>query len=151
MRIFFVSVRVLLLCSLLPCTVSSEELILSVSFSELIANSAVHINDDADGEALTVKAEPGKQFHALIELEDPGIRLPVYALKGMVRYEKVEGDAFLQLDSHFDSLGTYFTKGLAPRGPLGKISGSSEWRPFVLPFYANSGEQADDASPSTFS
>ena len=147
MRIPFMSVSVFVFLSLLPCPVSSAELVRTVSFSELIETSGVRVDDESDREALTVRAEPGKQFYALIELEDPGMRLPVYALKGMVRYEEVEGDAFLQLDNHFGSSGTFFTKSLAPRGPLGKISGSSDWRPFVLPFYANSGEQADGASP----
>jgi len=96
---------------------------------------------------LTITAVPGKQRHLLIVLPEPGISSPVYALKGMIRYENVQGDAFLQMDNHFGELGTFFSKSLAADGPLGKISGSSDWRPFVLPFYANSGDQADGASP----
>ena len=69
--------------------------------------------------------------------------MSVYALKGMVRYEDVEGDGYLQLDSHFGDAGTFFSKSLAPSGPLGKLSGSSDWRPFVLPFHANSGDEAN--------
>ena len=45
----------------------------------------------------------------------------------------VPGDGFLQLDSHFGGAGTFFTKGLAAARPFGKLSGSSDWRPFVLP------------------
>jgi len=116
---------------LLSVSLQAEERIGTLSFAE---------------EPLTVTAVPGEQQHLLLELPDPGITLPVYALKGMVRYD-VEGDGFLQLDSHFGELGTFFTKGLAEAGPLGKLSGSSDWRPFVLPFYANSGDQADSAAP----
>jgi hypothetical protein len=116
----------------LSCSLQAEELVGAVSFAE---------------EPLTVTAVPGKALQSLIELPEPGVSMPVYALKGMLRYEDVQGDGFLQLDNHFGELGTFFTKGLAAAGPLGKISGTSDWRPFVLPFYANSGDQADGASP----
>lgn len=121
-----------LLCSvLLSFSLHAEELVRNVSVSK---------------EPLTVTAMPGKQFQPLFEIAEPGISSPVYALKGMVRYEDVQGEGFLQLDNHFGERGTFFTKSLAPAGPLGKISGSSDWRPFVLPFSANSGDQADGAS-----
>ena len=97
-------------------------------------------------EPLTVTAVPGEPQQLLLKLPDPGISSPVYALKGMVRYDNVQGDGFLQLDSHFGDAGIFFTKGLAAAGPLGKLSGSSDWRPFVLPFFANSGDQADSAA-----
>lgn len=132
---------------LLSLSASAEELIRTVSLSDSVENVAVRGGDVTEGDALTVTADPGKQFQTLIELSDPGIGMPVYAVKGMVRYENVEGDGFLQLDNHFGSMGTFFTKSLAQRGPLGKISGSSDWRPFVLPFYANSGDQADGTAP----
>ena len=57
------------------------------------------------------------------------------------------GDAFLQLDNHFGEAGTFFTKSLAASGPLAKISGSSDWRAFVLPFFASTGEGGDTAAP----
>jgi len=110
----------------------AEELVQTVSFAE---------------EPLTITASPGEQARMLIEIADPGISLPVYALKGQIRYEDVEGDGFLQMDNHFGELGTFFTKTMAPTGPLGKISGSSDWRAFILPFYSNSGDQAVDAPP----
>jgi len=132
---------------LLPVSVSAEELVRTVSFSEADESGALRAGDLTDGETLTVTAEPGKPFQLLIELADPGIRSPVYALKGMIRYENVEGDGYLQLDNDFGARGTFFTKSLAMAGPLGKLSGSSDWRPFVLPFYANSGDQADGTSP----
>lgn len=112
----------------LSSTSQAEELVKAVSFAE---------------EPLIITAVPGEPSHLLIELPDPGISSPVYALKGRLRYERVQGDAFLQLDNHFGDKGTYFTKGLEATGPLGKISGSSGWRLFILPFYSNSGDQAD--------
>ena len=117
---------------LLSCSALAEELVSPVSFAE---------------EPLTVSAMAGEQQQLLIELPDPGISSPVYALKGMLRYADVEGEGYLQMDNHFGEQGTFFSKSLAPAGPLGKITGSSDWRPFTLPFYANSGDQADGAAP----
>ena len=117
---------------LLSVSLQAEELVGAVSFAE---------------EPLTVTAVSGEQGQLLLELPNPGVTLPIYALKGMVRYDDVQGDGFLQLDSHFGDAGTFFTKSLAAAGPLGKLSGSSDWRPFVLPFFANSGDQADSAAP----
>jgi len=117
---------------LLPMYLPAEELLSDVYFAN---------------EPLTVTAVPGEQQQLLLELPDPGISSPVYALKGMVRYDDVQGDGFLQLDSHFGDAGTFFTKGLTAAGPLGKLGGSSDWRPFVLPFFANSGDQADSVAP----
>ena len=110
----------------------AEELVKAVSFT---------------GDPLTITAVPGGPLHVLMELPDPGISSPVYALKGMLRYDDVQGDAFLQLDNDFGDMGTFFTKSLAATGPLGKISGSSDWRAFVLPFYANTGDQAGGVAP----
>ena len=95
-------------------------------------------------EPLTVEAVPGKQRHRLAVLPQPRISSPVYALRGKIRYEGVEGDAYLQLNSDFGDAGVFFTKGLAQSGPMGKISGSSPWRNFVLPFFANQGEVASE-------
>jgi len=118
----------LVLSSALP----AEELVKVVSLPE---------------EPFTISAATGKQFQRLLELDEPGISSSVYALKGMIRYDDVQGEGFLQMDNHFGERGTFFTKSLAPSGPLGKISGSSDWRPFTLPFYASSGDQADGAAP----
>jgi hypothetical protein len=116
-------------------------------FSTLLLSPALQAEERVKGmsfliEPLTIEAVPGKQQHLLVVLPQPGINSPVYALKGMVRYEDVEGDAYLQMNNDFGDTGVFFTKGVAPSGPLGKISGSSGWRSFVLPFYANQGDQA---------
>ena len=97
-------------------------------------------------EPLTLHAVPGKQRHLLVVLPQPGISSPVYALKGMVRHDNVEGDAYLQMNSDFGDRGVFFTKSLASSGPLGTLSGNSGWRPFILPFHANQGDQVRGAS-----
>lgn len=116
---------------LLAVTARADEKLADLSFE----------NAPDDGE-LTVTADPLSHLQVLLELTDPGITRPVYAIKGMIRYENVEGDGYLQLDSYFTGKGSFFTKSIADSGPLQTISGSRDWRPFILPFYANSGDQA---------
>ena len=98
-------------------------------------------------EPLVLTAVPGKQRHLLVVLPQPELSSPVYALKGMIRYQGVAGEAYLQMNNDFGDRGVFFTRTLAPSGPLGKITGDSDWRPFILPFYANRGEYAGDEAP----
>lgn len=115
----------------LPLSLPAEELLGAVHYSSA---------------PLTVTAATGEQ-QLLLALPEPGISSPVYALKGMVRYDDVQGNGFLQLDSRFGDAGTFFTKSLATAGPLQKLSGSSDWRPFVLPFSTSNGDQFASAAP----
>jgi len=121
-------------------------------FSSLLLSPVLQAAEQVKGvsfftEPLTLEAVPGKQRHLLAVLPQPKISSPVFALKGMIRYEDVEGDAYLQMNNDFGDAGVFFTKSLAPSGPMGKISGSSHWRPFVLPFHANQGDRAGVGPP----
>ena len=142
MKTYFVFLSLLLL----SCSVQAEELVRAVSLSDAFEGATVRAGELIDEDTLTVEATLGQQFQPLIEISDPGISSAVYALKGEIRYENVQGDGFLQMDNHFGARGTFFTKSLASAGPLGKISGSSDWRVFVLPFYADSDDQAGGTS-----
>jgi hypothetical protein len=123
-----IALPVLLLLSL---SAQAEERLGAVSFADA---------------PLIIAAMPGEERQLLLEIADPGISSSVYAVKGMLRYDDVQGEGYLQLDSDFGEQGTFFTKSLAPSGPLARISGSSDWREFVLPFHASGGDQADTAS-----
>lgn len=76
----------------------------------------------------------------LARLEHPPLEARVYALRGEVRYEQVQGDAFLELWNQFPPATSgapaprYFSRTLGLSGPMGKLSGTSGWRPFELPF-----------------
>ena len=65
-----------------------------------------------------------------------------YALVGEVSSEKVSPGSYLEMWSHFESKapgypqGAYFSRALADSGPMGKLDGTSAWRPFWLPFDA---------------
>jgi hypothetical protein len=52
-----------------------------------------------------------------------------------VRYRDVKGDAYLEMWSVFEE-GHFFTRTLDVAGPLQKITGSSDWRDFLLFFDA---------------
>ncbi|MGI9293527.1 MAG: hypothetical protein ACR2PS_06045 [Pseudomonadales bacterium] len=122
------------------------ELVSEISWREAKEQQRILTGEVADSGELSIRANPAAQFLPIIVLENPAIELPVYALKGMIRYSGVTGDGYLQLDNYFDGGGVFFSKSLAPNGPLQKISGDSDWRPFILPFFANTGRQAHDGN-----
>lgn len=119
-----------------------EELLAPIPLTDATAGEVL-----ADG-SLRVAAEPGVPHRLLIEVDNPGITSSVYAIKGMVRYEGIEGEGYLQMDNFFDGGGSYFTKSLADTGPLRKLTGNSDWREFVLPF-TTSGTDASGENPMT--
>ncbi len=69
----------------------------------------------------------------VLTFDNPGIRKQTYAVTGMVRYEHVEGKAYLEMISVFSDHEQYFSKTLES-GILAPLTGSSGWRRFVLPF-----------------
>lgn len=77
---------------------------------------------------------------ALLTVNKPKISALLYAIKGEVRYQSVKGDGFLEMWNYFPSLkpglpeGQYFSRTLGDSGDMGKITGASDWRPFLLPF-----------------
>lgn len=77
----------------------------------------------------------------LARIESPGITRDIYAVTGEVSYENVSGDAYLMTLSEFPD-GAYFSKANDSRGPIGRISGNSNWRKFVVPFSTAHGDVA---------
>jgi hypothetical protein len=75
----------------------------------------------------------------LIICENPAISSSDYVVRGRVKYDGVVGDGYLELWSDFGDKGRYFTRSLADSGPMKKLSGTSDWRSFELPFHATSG------------
>ena len=68
----------------------------------------------------------------------PPITASVYQLRGEVRYEDVSGNGYLEMWSLFPDGGQYFSRtlGEVPGDPMARLTGTSDWRPFVLPFNA---------------
>jgi hypothetical protein len=76
----------------------------------------------------------------LLRITNPPVSKMVYAIMGEVKYENVKGDGFLEMWNYFPPLkpgmfeGQYFSRTLGQSGEMGKLSGTSSWRPFTLPF-----------------
>ena len=76
----------------------------------------------------------------LLKISAPPVTKRTYALVGEVRYEGVQGDGFLELWNYFPPRnpggmeGQYFSRTLGKTGEMGKLTGSSGWRKFRLPF-----------------
>ncbi len=71
----------------------------------------------------------------VLTVDDPGITQPTYAFWGEVSYKDVEGQGCLEMWSYFPDGSHFFSRTLAVTGPLQSLSGSSDRRPFILPFY----------------
>jgi len=74
----------------------------------------------------------------ILRIEKPPLTALVWAIEGDLRYEGVAGDGYLEMWSIFAD-GRYFSRTLGEGGPMGRLSGSSDWRPFVLPFSSRAG------------
>ncbi len=76
----------------------------------------------------------------ITEIENPAITENRYLVAGEVRYFDATG--FLEMWSVFGEQ-RFFTRTLGETGPMAKLAGTSEWRPFMLPFNAESGLRPD--------
>jgi hypothetical protein len=101
------------------------------------------------GAAVTVD---GKSALKIVSTNDTGLRVQIlritnppisnmlYAITGEIKYEGVKGDGFLEMWNCFppDKRGMfenkYFSRTLGELGDIGKITGTSNWRTFMLPF-----------------
>ncbi len=76
----------------------------------------------------------------LLEIKSPKISKNVYAVIGEIRYESVRGDGYLEMWNYYPPIkpgspeGQYFSRTLGVSGKMGKITGTSNWRPFMLAF-----------------
>jgi hypothetical protein len=76
---------------------------------------------------------------AVAVIETPAVSGDRYAIRGSVAHEGVAGEGYLEMWSVFPDGSRYFSRTLDERGPMAKLQGSSEARPFVLPFFLNAG------------
>lgn len=91
------------------------------------------------GDALAVRAPSTGGVFPLTVIEDPRVDGEGYVVRGRVRYNEVQGLGYLEMWSVFPDGGRYFSRTLAEQGPEGSLSGSSDWRPFELPFHLDGG------------
>jgi hypothetical protein len=76
----------------------------------------------------------------LFKILKPPVSQSRYAIVGEVKYEGVQGDGYLELWNYFPPAqpgmpeGAFFSRTLGISGEMGRITGSSDWRRFSLPF-----------------
>src|SRR5262245_40032982 len=131
---------VLLLC--LPAAVShANDAGLSLPFipADQRQPSAAPAEGPASEDALAVTGAASGSMTTIAILESPAIATHQYVVRGRVKYEQVSGDGYLELWNDFGPQGAFFTRSLAPSGKMGKLTGSSNWREFELPFLAEPG------------
>ncbi|HYG73715.1 MAG TPA: hypothetical protein VEK08_01680 [Planctomycetota bacterium] len=90
-------------------------------------NAEVLRLENSKAEPLTIK---------FLKLEKPGIDADIYAITGQVRYEGVQGKAYLEMWSYFPDGAAFFSRTLGESGPTQHLEGASGWRRFELPFNA---------------
>jgi hypothetical protein len=132
-------------CVLFASTAWSEEIVRRIDWQELAAANAlksgtvVAAEEGARGPSLRLVHEgTGAVTLSLVTIERPGIRTERYGLRGRVRYERVAAGAYLEMWSYLPE-GAFFSRALDQSGPMRRLEGSSEWRPFVLPFVNRAG------------
>lgn len=70
----------------------------------------------------------------LVVLDDLSPTMNTFAVEGQIKYWNVEGEAYLEMWTVLPDGSRFFTRTIAESGPLQKITGTSEWRAFSLPF-----------------
>jgi serine/threonine protein kinase len=139
---------------LAPMPPSSSQPITSPSAQSIILYDWQRLHDDGqllggtpvklDGRTV-LKIENTNDAPLLLSIftiEKPAITSATYAVLGEIKYENVQGIGYLEMWNCFPPLspglpeGQYFSRtlGEAGSGPMGRISGTSSWRPFTLPF-----------------
>lgn len=80
------------------------------------------------------------QLHLFKIVKPPVGTSAVYALSGRVKYAQVRGDGYLEMWNYFPPVrpglpeGQYLSRTLGDEGEMAKITGTSDWRKFSLPF-----------------
>ena len=105
---------------------------------DLAAGVPVSIDGRAGIKLVNTNDSP-LQAH-ILTLANPAITKTAYAIVGEVKYEGVKGNGYLEMWNFFPPLkpgmpeGAYFSRTLGVSGEMGKLTGTSTWRKFRLPF-----------------
>jgi len=123
--------------ALVSTSVHAEQLLEHLSWSELAQQGQLS-GGSLEGDVLRISNDRDEPVTTtILVLDNPAITRPGYAITGEVRYEQVDGKAYLEMWNHFPGAGAYFSRTLHNAGPMQFISDSSDWRSFSLPFMSN--------------
>jgi hypothetical protein len=118
---------------------ADEQVISTFSWKELADAGKLTAGTPTGAPDNALKVEnrgPGAMSATVLTIVQPKITTDFYAVTGEVRYDNVEGDGFLEMWSHFGETAAYFSRTLGVAGPMAKLTGTSDWRAFTLPFNA---------------
>jgi hypothetical protein len=134
----------------LACHGLAEQSLAKISWSQLEREGRVKDAQVLPADARTrfetlqvVNPRSEPRSVTVLVLNQPRVTSSRYAVRGQVRYEQMEGTGYLEMWSFLTGGGRYFTRTLAGVGPLASLTGSSPWRPFLLPFDTNGQGAAD--------
>lgn len=128
-----------LLFSLQAALACASNVVQDLSWLALKKAGAVRSGDVSAGQVRLENVNTSAVSFPLIVLEKPVITKLAYALTGRIRYEGVEGGGYLEMWNVFPGDQRYFSRTMAKDGPMKGLLGSSDWRPFVLPFFNQEG------------
>jgi hypothetical protein len=114
----------------LSSTVAAQEPVMEISW----ATRAPASGQVVDGNALVSADQSGGLF-PLIAVDAPDLGRVGFSVRGRVRYSDVAGSGYLEMWSVFADGGRYFSRTLGTEGPMAVVTGTSDWRPFELPFF----------------
>ena len=118
-----------IVCACLASLVVSQP----VSAEEVLARFDLS-DQTAKGEQQVEGPNGPPATQTVLTIENPGIDSSLYALRGQIRHQGVEGQAYLEMWSQFPGKQRYFSRTLAGAGPMSGVSGDSAWRAIVVPF-----------------
>ncbi|HMP77745.1 MAG TPA: hypothetical protein PKE12_15725 [Kiritimatiellia bacterium] len=126
----------------LALPVHAERVVREITWEEGAQQRTVVRWEDGTPAARVLNAETTPRTESLAVMEKPDIQSARYAVVGEVAYQDVDGVAYLEMWNHFANGGAYFSRTLADSGPMGKLSGTSPKRAFLLPFQNEEGAPA---------
>ena len=128
----------------LTCACPAQETLAEYDWQKLATNGQLAAGTvvQSDGRSALKVSNPHdtRLLAQLLKISKPPVTKRLYALVGEIKYEKVKGDGFLEMWNYFPPLeagameGQYFSRTLGESGEMGKLTGSSTWRKFTLPF-----------------
>jgi hypothetical protein len=114
----------------LPGVVAAQEPMMEIDW----AARAPASGEVVDGNVRLAADDSGGLF-PLIAIDTPDLGRTGFAVRGRVRYTDVAGSGYLEMWSVFADGGRYFSRTLGTDGPMAVLTGTSDWRPFELPFF----------------
>jgi hypothetical protein len=111
-----------------------DEIVKDINWQTINSSGTLAVGELVDNcLRLENTSSQAKTFN-ILTMEAPGITEPSYGIRGRVRYDNVQGNGYIEMWNHFSGGKSYFSRTMAPSGPMGLINGSSDWRDFNIGF-----------------